>query len=579
MRLAFLLAVLLSAPAVASALAPAPVDARALAAERATQLLTQGPHLGKTPAGWLSFARAALAPAATPAPPVTLSSAMAQLYQAVGVQPDAAQERDLSLRIAALPGDAAAAFAPLVAASAQAYATQAALARGLDWGAMRLLPERQAEASVANAERVLGAVGAFEQAARGLRADVPGFEDPLGLVQLGGTGSDTFRPDSPFGDPVLTADLGGDDTYLEAAGGACPLSMQNPWATCNGLAFALAVDLAGNDRYEAQGLGVTAQGSGAFGGLGMLVDAQGDDVYHVQQGVPTDGFLLPYISGVVMGSGEAGVGMLLDAMGSDQYLFDAGSSGFDLYVQGQGFGGLGGVGVLADGAGNDLYSTQVRCDGPHNQLCGLYTMAQGSYSGAGIMVDVSGDDRYLASVVAPWEDYYAQSFAAFGALTLQADLAGNDVYEASATSYDTSRSALNCAYGTAEYAGALAIFLDAAGNDRYYDATYSPNGVSTMAEGFSLASTSLFWDAAGDDTHTMVSVQTDGGNNAVVTGRGMGTDVLDTFALYLDTGGQDTYADVPAAQTIGGNDQVWFPSVHDVSGLGVDEDVVPVLPV
>ncbi|MCA1813337.1 MAG: hypothetical protein LC624_05225 [Halobacteriales archaeon] len=615
MRLPTLLVALLCLP-VAAALpslqAPAPTAVPAgyappvdlLPAEVAARVhgvFDQGTWIGKTPGAWLGWAQQQVAPQAERGPGADLVPAVERVYDAVGAQASPAQVAQLAARADALDPRVAAAFAPLVAVVAQAYAEQALVPAQLDFSSPtgQFLPLDAAAASVARGARVLAAVSAFraDVAALQLQADVPGFADPLGLVVLGGTAADTFVPDGLLADPVLLADLGGDDVDLTSSGGACPLTVQNNWATCNGLALSVRVDLAGNDVYHSVGDRQVAQGAGGFGGLGILVDEAGNDQYVIDDHVTQGSFLQYYITGSSQGAGEAGVGFLVDAAGNDQYRFNLDSHGDDAFAQGQGYGGVGGFGMLLDAGGNDLYDTEVRCDNgvaASNTFCGLYTDAVALYPGVAILLDLGGDDVTHAVDVAPDEDYYAQSFAAFGGLTIQVDASGNDVYYASATSTQGGPE-LNCAYGTAEYAGALAIFIDGAGADSYYDETVSPSGgPSTMAEGFSVASGSLFWDVSGVDVHSMAAFGNSpliSGRGSVEPGRGPGYGVTETYGIYLDTGGADTYYDVDGTPnrvvthiaTIGGNDRNWGgvpqyfggTDLRNFYGIGIDRNLVP----
>jgi hypothetical protein len=614
MRLPTLLVALLCLP-VAAALpalqAPAPlthglpVDALpAEVAGRVHGILDDRAWIGKTPGQWLDWAKGEARPAAQPGPAIGLLPAVQRVYDAVGVQPSAAQLAELRASAAGVDPRVAGPFASFVAVVAQAYAEQAQVPGQLDWSSPtgQILPPQLAAESVARGARILGAEEALraQVADLALDADVPGFSDPLGLVKLGGTGSDTFLRDGALLDPVVLVDLGGDDVDYTSSGGACPLVV-NPlgsWSgECNGLALSVHVDLGGNDVYHAVGDRPVAQGAGGFGGLGILVDAQGDDTYIVDDHVALPSAVTYYITGSSQGAGEAGVGFLVDALGNDKYEFNMDSHAFDAFAQGQGYGGVGGVGLLLDAAGNDLYDTEVQCDGG-GEFCGLYTDAVALYPGVALLVDLQGDDVVHAVNVAPQEDYYAQSFAAFGGLTIEFDGGGSDTYYASSTSTHGGPE-LNCAYGTAEYAGALGIFIDVAGSDSYYDETVSPDqGPSTMAEGFSVASGSLFWDVAGDDVHSMAAFGDSpliSGRGSVEPGRGPGYGVVETYGVYLDTGGVDVYHDVDGTTarqvthdaTIGGNDKLWGgvpqyyggTDVRNLYGVGLDRDVVPdVLP-
>jgi hypothetical protein len=576
-----LVALVLLAPASALALGTALETPEAPALARAHALLNDGSWLGKSPQGWIDWADAALAPTPKAGPSVDLATAVAQVYDAVGVQPTDEQSAQLAHAVQGLNARTAAVLAPLVATVAQAYAEQKLVPAQLDFdGPSRgdpVLPQAAAAASVARADRILASIAAFQEGAATLplEATVPGFRDPLGLVVLGGTADETFLPDGMLRDPVVLADLGGDDTDYTSSGGACVLTVMNAWANCNGLALAVRVDLGGNDRYLASGERIIAQGAGAFGGLGILVDDLGDDLYQVDLTSSAPSHILGYITATVQGGGEAGVGIIVDGLGSDRYQFNLTTNdttrSADAFAQGQGFAGLGGLGAIVDAQGDDTYAAEVRCGAHQGDFCGLYTDATALYPGVALLVDSGGNDHYRGVLVAPQEDYYAQSFAGFGALTILLDKGGNDDYYASATTTEGGFGvSLNCAFGTAEYAGALAILIDAGGNDRYLDETYSVNRPYTMAEGYSLASASLFWDVEGNDVHSMVAV----GPSALLAGRGTGHSTLEAGSVYLDTGGTDLYQDTPVSQRIGADGAIWGVDGTRTKGVGIDINVL-----
>ncbi|MCL4193906.1 MAG: hypothetical protein KJZ87_19360, partial [Thermoguttaceae bacterium] len=133
---------------------------------------------------------------------------------------------------------------------------------------------------------------------------------PAGTVVVGGRGANDYQLDRMTG-VVAVIDLGGDDVYREGM-----VSFQRP--------LLVTVDLAGSDTYSGKNPGI--QGS-AILGVGMLVDAEGNDKY---QGYD-----------VAQASCLGGVGILVDNAGNDSY------AGFRR-VQGQAFGGLA---ILLDRAG------------------------------------------------------------------------------------------------------------------------------------------------------------------------------------------------------------------------------------
>ena len=135
--------------------------------------------------------------------------------------------------------------------------------------------------------------------------------------------------------------------------------------------------------------GEKGQGFGAWGGAGVLVDSDGADTY--QLGGLTPDFRDPQRATVSMGQGfgygirpegeqegvSGGIGLLLDAGGDDTYLADYFAQGAAYYF---------GLGILRDLGGNDRY------------LAGRYAQGAGIHDSVGVLLDQEGDDLYHASV-------------------------------------------------------------------------------------------------------------------------------------------------------------------------------------
>lgn len=262
-------------------------------------------------------------------------------------------------------------------------------------------------------------------------------------------------------------DQGGDDEYrLEAAGQGTAQ-----------FGIGLLIDAGdGRDRYRAD---YAAQGHGYTAGVGMLVDAGGDDEYRcAPEGTryPSDqlaGAQVSLCQGVGFGYRDlngphamaGGLGVLLDEAGNDFY-----ESG----VYGQGVGIADGVGVFVDRSGRDEH-------------IGLwYGMGAGVHGGVGIFVDRGRDeDRYGASrashnavlgvghddgrglfVDEGGNDQYRLEGLAAGAATcgsvgLFVDEAGEDVYDGTAARGLGFVSSVECA------TPGVAAMIDAGGTDRY----------------------------------------------------------------------------------------------------------------
>lgn len=265
------------------------------------------------------------------------------------------------------------------------------------------------------------------------------FRCELGKVILGGAGSDRYTR-AETEDASLLVDFGGDDFYEEAG---CSHAGRN--------AFSVAVDLSGNDRYA-------SAGSGVFG-LGLLWDESGNDAYLGKN--------------ATFGAGLFGAGVLVDLSGNDRYESDTLSQG----------GAAFGFGLLWDGRGDDIYRAA---------LCG---QGFAGVNGLGVLVDVSGNDRYLAGKKYFDYDHYpdhflsmSQGFAmgyrpfAPGGVGLLIDLSGDDVYEADV-------------YGQgASYWYSLGGLIDAGGDDRYRACEYAQGSGIHLSVGF-------LRDKSGDDSY------------------------------------------------------------------------------
>jgi hypothetical protein len=325
-------------------------------------------------------------------------------------------------------------------------------------------------------------------------------------------------------------DVGGDDDWLDCAGRA---DLDRP--------VSIAIDWTGDDLYG--GTSDFNQG-GALGGVGVLIDHEGDDQYLARtwsQGCGVCGFGMLDDEGgrdvyhgqeECQGVGLAGAGVLIDDVGDDLYTgarfcqgvgFAGGvgavieQGGDDRYVctgrygseygepglfsgwgQGVGFGfrgvASGGIGLLFDMAGKDVYEA------------GNFSQGGGYFYGWGILRDDAGDDRYIGS-------RYAQGFAAHQAVGTFLEGGGNDRYQSHS----------NVGNGIS-WDETSVVFHDLAGNDVYersdpWLAGAAQNGMV------------LFLDDAGDDRYEAVPAHAR--SNEYHGGR--------SFALFVDRGGKDTY--------------------------------------
>jgi hypothetical protein len=269
---------------------------------------------------------------------------------------------------------------------------------------------------------------------------------PAGKVIIGGFGPNTYREDA-----ALILDLGGDDLYLNNAGGARPA-----------MPIALVIDWEGNDRYIARDN--FSQGAAALGG-GILLDLSGNDAMIALDGSQGAGFWgigilyhgggqgIYRSRGFSQGVGQMGIGLMISRDGDDRYLCSH---------DGQALGLFGGAGILIDSAGRDFYqlgglipdhrdpqkSTASRGQGfgkglrPEENLNGVP-------GGIGVLIDEAGDDTYLA-------DYLAQGASYYYGVGILDDRAGNDRYIAGRYAQGAG---IHCSVG---------VLLDRKGNDSYY---------------------------------------------------------------------------------------------------------------
>lgn len=218
-------------------------------------------------------------------------------------------------------------------------------------------------------------------------------------------------------DAVLALDLGGDDLYDMNAGGSIIgiIHTADP-ATCqvNGanivsvgceyhdaivsITAALAIDVGGNDRYGVRKTPqfqdascqtstpiirrIVMQGAGS-GGLGMLVDVSGNDVYDAKT--------------LSQGHGHiSGVGVLVDMAGDDSYTAIRSS---------QGSGVLGGSGVFADLGGRDTHTFAAPAGGIFNVDSGQCDatarlgLGAAAVAATGYFYEHEGDDSYKISPI------------------------------------------------------------------------------------------------------------------------------------------------------------------------------------
>ena len=246
-------------------------------------------------------------------------------------------------------------------------------------------------------------------------------------------------------------DMAGNDTYVCSEGG-------------QGGAFfgaACLFDGKGDDLYQGAKF---VQGFGGPMGLGQLHDLMGKDHYRAGwkhgSSYGTKGIYQACSQGVGWGfrkHAAGGIGILLDSGGDD--IYEAGN-----FSQGTGY--FLGLGVLRDNGGDDVYRGSRYCQGA------------AAHQAAGALLDFSGNDVYSGKIAAnqgaAWDlsvaclvDYTGNDCYKTGDLSLGAgaqngmglffDGEGNDRYESPARSL---RFSGDLSYGGGRDAGNMGIFLD-----------------------------------------------------------------------------------------------------------------------
>lgn len=278
------------------------------------------------------------------------------------------------------------------------------------------------------------------------------------VVDLAGNdrylGGDFTEGGACFGASLLV-DVAGDDRY-EA--GQCS---QGAGVFGIGMLF----DLAGRDAYRGDRF---VQGFGGVRGLGALSDVEGNDTYYAGGKFSHAPLLPENFQSLSQGFGfglrgantSGGVGVLCDHAGNDIYsaevfgqgasywfslgvLVDsAGHDKYDLYQYGQGAGIHLSAGVLFDRAGNDAYS----CNNGVAQGCG-HDWA------SGMLWDLAGDDYYQGSGM-------TQGGANANGIGILIDRAGADAYSGNHPEVE------GWSFASRDTIG-LGLMLDLGGKDKY----------------------------------------------------------------------------------------------------------------
>jgi HEAT repeat protein len=384
-------------------------------------------------------------------------------------------------------------------------------------------------------------------------------DTPLGKIIVGGAGHNVYTNEA-----FLIIDTGGDDTYLNSAGGANGLL---------GRPISIVIDLGGNDKFISGRS--FSQGSGVFG-IGILAALGSNCTFQAKH--------------LSQGAGFFGCGLLVTGEGKQTFEADTFCQGAGMFGAGilwqrggdtrykaaqmaQGFGGTSGIGLLLDEGGNDSYVAggKYPCGWLPKHYFSLsqgfgYGMRPYAGGGIGILCDLKGDDHYVA-------DVYGQGASYWYSVGLLLDLGGNDTYDAYQYCQgagihlssgelidwggnDTYTAAHICQGAAHDYA--VGILIDRAGNDKYTG--------DTTAQGAAINNSfAMLLDGSGNDVYTGTNPR-----QSQATGHDGDKREYGSIALMLDLGGEDKYSQ---GQT---NNEIWLKPLY---GCGVNmDDHMPTVP-
>jgi hypothetical protein len=246
------------------------------------------------------------------------------------------------------------------------------------------------------------------------------------------------------GDVAQGASVAGVGILMDHAGNDSYRGLRRVQGSALG-GIAALIDRAGNDSYRGA---LYAQGVGGVLGFGLLDDLAGDDHYYAG-GMWKDGYDdSPGYDGWSQGVGSGargiangGIGVLLDGGGDDIYECDYFSHGGGYWFA---------VGIARDFGGNDrrLGATRLAYDGSERTEQRFLRWGVGwqAHYGLGFILDDAGDDVYSGDIVGlafSWDvglacildfggnDQYQMSYGAQGqqaAFAILFDAGGDDTY-------------------------------------------------------------------------------------------------------------------------------------------------------
>lgn len=283
-------------------------------------------------------------------------------------------------------------------------------------------------------------------------------------------------------------DLAGDDRYFTKYSGQ----------GCAYFGVGLMLDAAGDDQYR---LFADGQGLGGVSGVGVLADRSGNDTYEAVRDAQITGRPSYHSDRTISVSNAQGCAMGRRGDGADGHSWAGGLGalidieGQDVYTSGnwsQGTGYWFGMGYLYDGEGDDEYHGVV------------WSQATGAHFCIGVLLDEGGDDKHLAEETSSnsiafghdftvallvnlgGDDVYEAENPGLGysinrSVAMLIDIDGNDTYRGHPTSrpgmarYDGSRFD-NWDDYTTYFADATSIglFLDVGGDDAYEQCLADP---------------------------------------------------------------------------------------------------------
>ena len=314
----------------------------------------------------------------------------------------------------------------------------------------------------------------------------------------------------------ILIDYAGNDTYLA-------LRRAQGEALCG---VGILIDRGGNDRYHAA---MWAQGFGGPRGFGMLDDLDGKDHYYGGGLYPTSYLTeenpTPGYEGWVQGVGaglravaDGGIGVILDGGGDDVYEYDYLSQGGGYWC---------GTGFARDFAGNDqrLGATRKAYNGgPRTQPrfqrfgCGF-----GCHYSLGFLFDDAGDDTYNSSMMGvgfSWDcsvgylcdfggnDRYSgnEGNGAQAGLGVLFDYDGDDVYMGP----KQGRASASISYHDLPYCGGnFSFVVDYGGNDTYGSGAQNNSYLTRYSSGGFLIDRPKRKDAEEDTEKTAAKTSTD----------------------------------------------------------------------